>query len=128
MELICITCPIGCHLTVEKLADNKLAVSGNRCPRGEKYAYEELLEPKRVVCTTVRIAKADVDPSFAGIARLPVRTDKAFPKERIQDLLKHLHSMEVKLPVKRGTVVVENAMGTGINVIATRTIHKKQQA
>ena len=125
MELICITCPIGCHLTVEKLEDNKLAVSGNRCPRGEKYAYEELLEPKRVVCTTVRINKADVDPSLAGIARLPVRTEKPFPKERIPELLKELHSLEVKLPVKRGAYILENALGTGINVMATRTIQKK---
>ena len=124
MEMICITCPIGCHLTVEKLDDNKLSVSGNRCPRGERYAYEELLEPKRVVCTTVKIRKSDVDHTLAGIARLPVRTDKGFPKEKIPELLKKLHGLEIALPAKRGVPVLENALGTGVNVIATRSIGK----
>ena len=53
-ELICITCPLGCHLSVERRADGGLSVSGNRCPRGARYAEEELLAPKRVVTATCR--------------------------------------------------------------------------
>ena len=89
MEMICIICPIGCHLTVEKLDDNKLSVSGNRFPHGERYAYEELLEPKRVVCTMVKTRKSDGDLTLAGIARIPVRTEKGFPQEKIPELLKN---------------------------------------
>ena len=38
-ELTCIICPIGCQLTVEK-TDDEIKVSGNTCPRGEKYAKD----------------------------------------------------------------------------------------
>ena len=36
-ELICITCPRGCHLQV----DDNLNVTGNMCPRGAAYAKAE---------------------------------------------------------------------------------------
>ena len=38
-EMICVSCPIGCALSVELDGDGKvLSVSGNTCKRGEKYA------------------------------------------------------------------------------------------
>ena len=51
-KLICITCPLGCRLEAERGADGELLVSGNHCPRGARYAREELLAPKRVVTAT----------------------------------------------------------------------------
>ena len=33
-ELICISCPMGCHLKVDT---DKLEVAGNTCKRGEVY-------------------------------------------------------------------------------------------
>ena len=44
-ELICITCPRGCHLQV----DENLNVTGNMCPRGAIYAKAELTHPVRMV-------------------------------------------------------------------------------
>ena len=49
-EMICIVCPRGCHL---KVNDNN-EVSGNFCPRGAKYAIEEITCPKRYITSTVR--------------------------------------------------------------------------
>ena len=34
-NLICITCPKGCHLTVDE--ENDYKVTGNACPRGAEY-------------------------------------------------------------------------------------------
>ena len=34
-ELICITCPKGCHLKVDE--ENDYKVTGNGCPRGAIY-------------------------------------------------------------------------------------------
>ena len=34
-ELICITCPKGCHLKVDE--EHGYTVTGNSCPRGEEY-------------------------------------------------------------------------------------------
>ena len=49
-ELICIICPMGCHLQIE-MDDMKNInlVTGNSCPRGEKYACKELIHPERIL-------------------------------------------------------------------------------
>jgi CxxC motif-containing protein len=114
-ELICITCPLGCHLSVERMPNGELAVSGNKCPRGARYAQEEYLAPKRVVTATCR-------PDSLGAIRVPVRTTQAFPKERVDELLKALYALKVKLPVQRGDAIIKDALGTGIDVIAARTV------
>ena len=132
-ELICITCPMGCHLSVEKAEGGELSVSGNRCPRGAAYAREELFAPKRTVTATCRAARGCAGPASCESAaaasaaldaprRVPVRTAAAFPKERVGDLLGRLYALEVELPVERGQVLVADALGTGIDVIATRSI------
>ena len=40
-ELICITCPMSCHLKAVLENDEVVSVSGNTCPRGEAYAKKE---------------------------------------------------------------------------------------
>ena len=52
-NIICITCPKGCHLSVDE--NNDYAVTGNACPRGEIYGKNELKNPVRVVTSTVRV-------------------------------------------------------------------------
>ncbi|MBL8967369.1 MAG: DUF1667 domain-containing protein [Spirochaetaceae bacterium] len=131
-ELICITCPMGCHLTVEKVADGELSVSGNRCPRGVVYAREELFAPKRTVTATARAARAcsgEAACAPSGEARLggaprrvPVRSTAAFPKDKVPALLEAIYALEVELPVESGKVLLADALGTGIDVIATRSI------
>ncbi len=49
-NMICIVCPMGCHLTVDT---ETLEVTGNTCPRGEKYGKEELTAPKRVITSNL---------------------------------------------------------------------------
>jgi CxxC motif-containing protein len=115
-ELTCITCPIGCRLTVEG-SNGEFTVSGNRCPRGAAYAREELLAPKRTVTATCRAAGGNV-----AIRRVPCRTAAPFPKERVGELLGAIYRLEAQLPVKRGSVLLENALGMGIDVVATRTL------
>jgi CxxC motif-containing protein len=141
-EMICITCPMGCHLSIERPSDDEIVVSGNRCPRGEKYAREELLSPKRVVTATCRAlgsgealasgealgsAAAAADGALAGQSpyrprRVPLRTNGAFPKERVPELLKLIYALELRLPVRRGQVAIADALGTGIDVLVARTM------
>lgn len=42
-ELICITCPKGCHLKVDE--ENDYKVTGNGCPRGAIYGKKECTHP-----------------------------------------------------------------------------------
>ena len=117
-ELTCITCPIGCRLVVERRAEGELSVSGNRCPRGAAYAREELLAPKRTVTATCRA----VANEGTLARRIPVRTTAPFPKERVGELLSAIYALEQPLPVERGRVLIRDALGLGIDVIATRSL------
>ena len=110
-KLICISCPIGCHLTAVRETDSEpWKISGNRCPRGERYAQNELTDPRRVVTATVRC-------NSVSMPRLPVRTTEPLPKRHIDALLNRLYALEVKIPVKRGEVLLANVENTGIDVI-----------
>ena len=112
-ELICIVCPKGCHLKVDE--DNGYAVTGNGCPRGAEYGKAELTNPTRVVTSTVRIVGA-------SLPRCPVKTDGAIPKGMIFEIMKALDGVELTAPVTVGDVVIENVCGTGVNVVAARTM------
>ncbi len=118
-EMTCITCPLGCRLSVTRISESEIAVSGNRCARGEQYAKEEILFPRRVVTATCAVAgrKGIDSPS-----RVPVRSTAAFPKERVNELLAEIYRREITLPVERGQVVIADALGLGIDVIVTRSM------
>jgi CxxC motif-containing protein len=122
-QLTCITCPIGCSLTVEE-KDGVINVTGNKCPRGAAYAKEELTAPKRVVTATCQISNFRPYGSGDGETprRLPVRTSAACPKERINELLKAIYGLRVNIPVKAGEALISNWDNTGINVVAERTL------
>lgn len=114
-EMICISCPIGCHLTAEWESEEDISISGNKCNRGEVYGREEILAPKRVVTATVA-----VDSEL--MARVPVKTDQALLKEHIDPLLEKLYSLRLNPPVACGDVVIDNVAETGVKVVATRSI------
>ncbi|MBO5643664.1 MAG: DUF1667 domain-containing protein [Lentisphaeria bacterium] len=110
--LVCLSCPPGCRLTVEYTDDaSNASVSGNRCPRGKSYAISELTDPRRIVT-------AVIPTSDSARPVLPVRTDKPFPKAKIAELLNTLYKMRVNPPFSCGDILLENALGTGINIIS----------
>lgn len=112
-EFICIVCPRGCHLTV----DDNLNVTGNSCPRGEKYGKQEAQNPTRVVTSTAYIEGSYLD-------RCPVKTDGAIPKNKIFAAMEEINALRLKAPVHIGDVLIEDVCGTGIKVVATREMEK----
>lgn len=114
-EMICIACPIGCHLEVTLEEGGELLVEGNRCPRGAEYAQEEMLAPKRVVTATLAL-------KGGRAGRVPVKTDAALLKQHIPALLNRLYTMELEAPVSQGTVLMEDISGTGVKLVVTRSI------
>lgn len=112
-ELVCIACPMACRLSVTVAADGAIAVSGNRCPRGDAYGREEVLAPRRIVTAVVPTGSPDFPCA-------PVRTDVAVPRESIPRLLEILYAKVVSLPVKQGQVVIGDYEGA--RVIFTRTL------
>ena len=112
-ELICITCPRGCHL----LVDDDLNVTGNTCPRGVIYAKAELTHPVRMVTSTV-VVDSKVE------CRLPVKTKDPIPKELIFEVMEEINKVVVKAPIKIGDVVIKNVLNTGVDVVATKNIDR----
>lgn len=118
-EMVCIVCPMSCHLTV-KLEKNKVIdVSGNTCPRGAKYANEELTNPTRMLTSTVVIKNA-------SIPRCPVVTSEPIPKKKIREVMKQINKVKVKAPIYRDDIIIENVSRTGVNIIASRTLERKK--
>jgi CxxC motif-containing protein len=112
-ELICIVCPQGCHLKVDE--ENGYEVKGNSCPRGAEYGKKELVNPTRVITTTVAIE--------GGIyRRIPVKTAGDIPKGMIFEIMDEINKVVVKAPIKVGDVIIENVLGTGVNVVSAKTM------
>jgi CxxC motif-containing protein len=112
----CIMCPLGCEVTVKADETGKITeVLGNKCAKGEKYARDEATHPVRFLTSTVAI-------DGAAHARLPVRTSAAIPKDRMFDCMNEIRKIKVKAPVKIGDKVIENILGLGVDVVATRNL------
>lgn len=109
-EMICIVCPIGCHISVNL---ENYEVKGNSCPRGITYGIEEIKDPKRIITSTVKINNA-LDK------RCPVKTSSGIPKNLNFKLMEELKKIELNSPVKRGDIIIKNFFNTGVNIIITK--------
>ncbi len=116
-DLICIKCPIGCHMRAE-MEDGELRLTGNTCKKGKQYAQEELTAPKRIVTCLLSVEGGDQP--------LSVKTASGVPKEKIFDCIREIKSLKLSAPVPIGKVLIENILGTGDNVIATKTVLRQQ--
>lgn len=116
-KVTCTICPIGCSIEVTEDASSASGyrVTGNSCKRGIPYAIAEVTNPTRILTSTVRLKNA-------SLKRLPVRTDKPVPKSMIFACMKEINSIEIDAPVELGTVLIENILSTGANVISSRTV------
>lgn len=115
-ELICIGCPLGCPLTV-RIEGDQIEVSGNTCKRGDDYARKEVLSPTRVVTSTVHV-------SGGSIAMVSVKTKEDIPKDRIFECMKEIRQITVDAPVTIGDTIIADCAGTGIPVIATKSVER----
>ncbi|MBQ9306140.1 DUF1667 domain-containing protein [Butyrivibrio sp.] len=114
-ELTCIGCPMGCQLTVSMENGEVLEVAGNTCPKGDIYARKEVVNPTRIVTSTIRITGGDK-------ARVSVKTASDIPKDKIFEVMKDIDAAVVSAPAHIGDVLLKNVAGTGVDVIATREI------
>ena len=114
-EIPCILCPVSCQARVETNAEGNISITNLECQRGDPYVRHELETPLRDVFTTISITGAE-------IPRLPVRTSQPVPKHEVMNCMRALAQFQVKAPVSIGTVICQNLLDLGIDVIATRTL------
>jgi CxxC motif-containing protein len=110
-EIICIQCPLGCHGRVTTDETNKVVTfEGYECKEGKKYAESEALEPLRILTATV-ITESKIRPL------LPVKTNKAIPKNKLKQCMRVLARVRAKPPVSMGHVIVPNILDTGADIV-----------
>ena len=110
-ELTCIVCPRGCRLKV----DDDMNVYGNACPRGEKYAVQELTNPTRTVTSSIRVTNRPY-------TLVSVKTDKPIPKDKMFEVMKEIDKLSIAAPTRIGQVVKENILGLDSNIVITKNI------
>ncbi len=112
-KLTCIECPKECRLIVDVEDGKMVKVTGNECPRGEKYAISEIANPVRTLASTILGQGLD-------LKMIPVRTDKPIPKSRIFEAMNEIKKIKLKKPLNTGDIIVKNFLGLDVNLIATR--------
>ncbi|MDO4615348.1 MAG: DUF1667 domain-containing protein [Lachnospiraceae bacterium] len=113
-ELTCIGCPMGCALTVEMDQGVVVNVTGNTCNRGKIYAEKEVTNPTRIVTSSVMVNGSSKEKMVS------VKTASDIPKTEIFAVCRALKGVTVEAPVKIGDVILKNAAGTGVDIIATK--------
>ena len=113
--ITCIECPKGCALAVEMDGLKAVAVTGQECPRGDKYARREIENPMRTLTTSVLTEALE-------FKMLPVRTSAPIPKEKILPAMEEIKKMKISSPVETGDAVVKNFMGLGVDLVAARRL------
>ncbi|NLC34590.1 MAG: DUF1667 domain-containing protein [Erysipelothrix sp.] len=115
----CIGCPIGCTLEVTMYSEDNIVVEGNLCAIGDRYGKREIVEPVRMVTSSVF-----VDDGIFNV--VSIKTDKEINKKLMIDLAKELQGVRVEAPVHIGDVIVKNILGSDVNMIATSEVLKKK--
>ena len=90
--LTCINCPLGCQIEVTLDSGAVQSITGNTCKRGAQYAEKEVTHPTRIVTTSVAVTG-----SKTGAHTVPA-------------------------PVRIGDVLLPDAAGTGVPIIATKPV------
>lgn len=119
-EVTCIVCPTGCKVRVVKEGTRVIEVSGNTCKRGEAYAAQEAVAPRRTLTTSIKVTGGD-------FVLVSVKSAAPVPKDRLFDLMKAVQKLQTTAPIQVGDVVVHDVLGLGVDLVATRAVHKTFQ-
>jgi CxxC motif-containing protein len=114
-EVTCIMCPLGCSVEVQIDGQEVSVKKGCRCKEGMKFVKMEAIFPGRILTTTMRTDSSD-------FPLLPVRSNKEISKEKLLDCVRKISQQNISIPVVLGQTVVENILGSGVDIIACRSI------
>ena len=116
-EITCIVCPVGCKILVKSDGKKAEVLSGEKCKKGIDYAMHEALDPRRMLTSWILVEGGEWP-------LVSVKSSKSIPKEWIFDILEEIKKTIVKAPIKSGQIVIKNVSGIGIDIVATKTVHK----
>ena len=85
-------------------------------PPGGRLRPEGVYHPARTVTGTVRV-------TGGLLPVVSVRTAGEVPKEKVLDVARALCRVHLTAPVQAGDVVIPDVLGTGVDVVATRSVY-----
>lgn len=119
-EITCTICPLGCRITVSGENGSIVSIEGAGCRRGEAYAREEFIQPKRILTSTALVTGSNA-------ALVPLRSSKPVPKTLLHACMDEVRKLRLEAPVRRGDILIQNVLGTGCDIIATGSVERMDQ-
>lgn len=116
VKMSCTTCPNSCELLATVDNDQVVAVEGNLCKRGVDFAENEWRCPVRTLTSTMIL------DTGAKAVLVPVRSAKPIPKAVMQEAMAAIQAKHLHHPVKMGEALIENVAGTGVAIVAAKTV------
>ena len=118
-KFTCIICPNGCEITAEyDTAGGSVevrSIEGQTCPRGAEYVKQELTDPRRTIASSVLVRGGELPLAS-------VRLTAPIPKAKIFDAMEEIRKLAVDAPVEAGTVLIENLLGLGTDLVVTKSV------
>lgn len=116
VEITCISCPMGCEVELEVDDNDEIKqLDGASCPAGEKYVKNEYYNPTRILPTTAKV-------NGGVLPLVPVKSEGPIPKGLLEEAMEEIAKVELEAPVELGDVVVEDILGTDVDIVATRDL------
>lgn len=104
---------MGCHVVLSIGPSGEIAgFPGNGCRQGKKYATQEYKYPERIFTATV-FTKDSLQPL------LPVRTNRAIPKDKLRECAYFASQIKGESPLAVGDVIISNILGMGADLVCS---------
>lgn len=118
-KFICVRCPRGCEITTTLDGYSINEIKGNVCKMGVSYVENEVKYPRRIITTTVKVMNGK-------FPLVPVWTKEPIPKDLVFQLMNELIKVELKAPVMIDQVVLKDFHKTGIDIVTSGKVDKKE--
>lgn len=115
----CNICPVGCTLLITGSVTD-LSVRGNKCGRGIDYARKQLDDESILLTSRCILLNGPM-------GRLPVVSSGPIPKDISDAALEQIRNFIAVAPVEKGQILIENIMGSGINILSQRRIGRSSR-
>lgn len=117
-QLTCVNCPKGCHITVAMQDSKPVNITGYTCLQGKNYAMQEVVDPMRILTTTVKVNHGTCNV-------LPVISEKQIPLRLWQEAMEEVKKTVIEAPVIQGQVIITDFLHLGVNIIAARSMQRQ---
>lgn len=107
-SITCTLCPNGCQVKVI----NRKQTEGNLCPRGNKFALQEQLDPERILTTIIRVEGQTI----------AVRSDRPVKRHELRKLVDYIHNRKYYLPIVAGQILLSKVGENEVDILAQNTV------